>query len=219
MNFPGFNDEEIILPNAEPFPEMAPLPTTGKSSSEAAHERELSQSAEAPLQRKARAPKELPVDERTELHNSDLAQWKSDYATNMLEAKGAKELNKAASLAKKNAAFWVYGAGIGGVGAGLGSSKLKSPLDMFAGEAMMEALTGIKSSSTHRKRGRDDEEDDHDSDSEARRVRMRDDGEQIDRGDPMILNDDDNMMVSAGSDVRRDLLVIHSIADIFRALR
>ena len=209
MDLPRFDDEEVILPNAEPFPEMARPPTTGKSSSEAARERELSQSAEAPFQRKARAPKQLPVDERPELHNSDLAQWKTDYAINMLEAKEAKQLNKATSLAKKNASFWVYGAGIGGVGAGLGSSKLKSPLDMFAGEAMMEALTGIKSSLTPRKRRHNDEEDeDYGSDSEARRVRMRDGGEQMDRGDHMVLNDDDNMMMSAGSDVRRDFLSI-----------
>ena len=208
MDLPRFDDEEVILPNAQPFPEMAPPPTAGKSSSEAARDRESSQSAEAPLQRKARAPKQLPVDERPELHNSDLAQWKTDYAVNMLAAKEAKQLNKAASLAKKNAAFWVYGAGIGGVGAGLGSSKLKSPLDMFAGEAMMETLTGIKSSSTPRKRRRTDEEEDHGSDSEARRVRMRDDGEQMGRGDHMLLNDDDNMMISVGSDVRRNFLLI-----------
>ena len=207
MDLPRFDDEEVILPNAQPFPEMAPPPTAGKSSSEAAHDRESSQSAEAPLQRKARAPKQLPVDERPELHNSDLAQWKTDYAVNMLAAKEAKLLNKAASLAKKNAAFWVYDAGIGGVGAGLGSSKLKSPLDMFAGEAMMETLTGIKSSSTPRKRRYTDEEEDHGSDSEARRVRMRDDGEQMGRGDHMLLNDDDNMMISVGSDVRRNFLL------------
>ena len=208
MDLPRFDDEEAIFPNAAPFPEMAPPPIAGKSSSEAARERELSQSAEAPLQRKARAPKQLPVDERPELHNSDLAQWKNDYAINMFEAKEAKQLNKA--VGKKNAAFWVYGAGIGGVGAGLGSSKLKSPLDMFAGEAMMVALTGIKCSSTPRKRRHTDEED-HGSDSEARRVRMRDDGEHTGRGDHMVLNDDDNMMISLGSDVSRDfLLVVHS---------
>ena len=208
MDLPRFDDEEVILPNAQPFPEMAPPPIAGKSSSEAADDRESSQSAEAPLQRKARAPKQLPVDERPELHNSDLAQWKTDYAVNMFAAKEAKQLNKAASLAKKNAAFWVYGAGIGGVGAGLGSSKLKSPLDMFAGEAMMETLTGIKSSLSPRKRRHTDEEEDHGSDSEARRVRMRDDGEQMGRGDHMLLNDDDNMMISVGSDVRRNFLLI-----------
>ena len=195
-----------MLPNAEPFPEMMPPPTAGKSSSEAAREREFSQSAEAPLQRKARAPKELPADERPELHNSDLAQWKADYAINMLEAKEAKHLSKAASLAKRNAAFWVYGAGIGGVGVGLGSSMLKSPLDMFAGEAMMEALTGIQSSSTPRKRRHNEGEEDHDSDSEARRVRLRDDGGLVGRGDHMVLNDNDNMMISAGSDVRHDFI-------------
>lgn len=126
----------------------------------------------------------------------------------MLAVKEAKQLNKAASLAKKNAAFWVYGAGISGVGAGLGSSKLKSPLDMFAGETMMETLTGIKSPSTPRKRRHTDEEEDHGSDSEARRVRMRDDGEQMGRGDHMLLNDDDNMMISVGSDVRRNFFLI-----------
>ena len=195
LDLPRFDDEEVILPDAEPFPEMAPP-------SEAARERESSQSAEAPLQRKARAPKLLPVDERPELHNSDLAQWKTDYATNMLEAKETKQLSKAASLAKRNAAFWIYGTGIGGVGAGLGSSMLKSPLDMFAGEAMMEALTGIQNSSTLRKRRHNEEEDDDDSDSEARRVRMRDDDREMGRGDQMVLNYDDDMMISAGSDVR-----------------
>ena len=203
LDLPRFDDEEVILPDAEPFPEMAP-PPTGKSSSEAARERESSQSAEAPLQRKARAPKLLPVDERPELHNSDLAQWKTDYATNMLEARETKQLSKVASLAKRNAAFWVYGTGIGGVGVGLGSSMLKSPLDMFAGEAMMEALTGIQYSSTHRKRRHNEEEDDDDSDSEARRVRMRDDDGEMGRGDQMVLNYDDDMMISAGSDVRHN---------------
>ena len=211
LDLPRFDDDDMILPNAAPFSAMAPQPATGavifNSSSEVPHERESSQSAEAPLQRKRRAARPLAADERQELHNFDLAQWKTDYSANMIEAKGAKQIHKAPALAKKNAAFWVFGAGIGGVGAGLGSSKLNSPLDMFAGDAIVEALTGIKASSVRQKRARDDEED-YGSDSEGRRVRQRDgDGEQGGRGQELIL-DDDGEMITLASDVRHGLTTI-----------
>ena len=197
-------DDDIVLPDAEAFPTTAPQAPAGSgnigSSSGIHREQESSESAEAPLQRKRRAPKTLPVDERQELHNTDLAQWNTDYLANMAEAIEAKKSHKAPFLAKQNAAFWVVGAGIGGVGSGLGSSKLQSPLDVFAGDAIMEALTGFKFSSTGQKRGRDHEED-HDSDSEARRIRIRDgDGDEIGRGDDIMLNDDGQIMMSA-SDV------------------
>ena len=166
-------------------------PAASKSSSE---EQESSESADAPMRRRPRAPRELPVDERQELHNSDLAQWKADYLDNMATATEIKKNHKAYALAKKNAEYWVMGAGIGGVGTGIGASKLKSPLDMFAGSAMMEALTGIQTLPARQKRARDKSED-QESDSETRRVRMRDgDGEQIGRGDEMTLNEDDTMM-------------------------
>lgn len=136
-------------------------------------------------------------DERQEFHSTDLTQWTTDYLANMAEATAAKMSHKAPFLAKKNAAFWVGGAGIGSVGAGLGSSKLQSPLDMFAGDAIMEALTGVKISIAGQKRRRDDEEE-TDSDSEARRVRIRDgDGDQIGRGVELILDDDGTMILSA----------------------
>lgn len=197
-------DDDTVLSDAQAFPTTAPHAPAGSgilgSSAGVHREQEYSESAEAPLQRKRRAPKTLPVDERQELHNSDLAQWKTDYLGNMAEIIEAKMSHKAPFLAKRNAAFWVIGAGIGGVGAGLGSAKLQSPLDGFAGDAMMEALTGVQISTTGQKRGRDEEED-YESDSEARRVRLRDDdGDQIGRGDGMMLNDDETMMISA-SDV------------------
>lgn len=197
-------DDDIVLPDAEAFPTTALQAPAGSGilgpSSGVHEEQESSESADAPLQHKRRTPKTLPVDEMQELHNTDLTQWKTDYLANMAEATAAKRSHKAPVLAKKNAAFWVVGAGIGGVGAGLGSSKLQSPLDMFAGEAMMEALTGVRISIAGQKRGRDDEED-HDSGSEARRVRIRDgDGAQIGRGNDMMLDDDGTIMIS-GNDV------------------
>lgn len=200
IDLPRYDDDDIILPDAEAFPPMAP-PATGAGQirllSEVPQEHESSESAEALLQRKRRAPKQLPVDERQELHNADLAQWKTDYSANMAEAKEARQIHQLPSQAKKNATFWVVGVGIGGVGVGLGSSKIKSPLDMFAGDAMMEALTGIKTTAAGRKRGRNEEED-HDSDSEARRIRTRDvDEGQVGRGDHILLDDDDPLMISA----------------------
>ena len=202
VHLPRFDDDDNIVAVAEPFPAMEPPDRHLRTSpSEVRQEHESSESAVAPLPRKTRAPKQLPVDARQELHNADLARWKADYADNMAEAVKAKKSHKATALAKKNAAFWVVGTGIGGVGAGLGTSKLKSPLDMFAGDSMFEALTGIIKVTTGLKRGRDGEED-HDSDSEARRVRMRDgdgDGDQVGRGDGMILDDDEGTMpISAG---------------------
>ncbi len=209
-------DDNIVLPDAEAFPATAPQASAGPGtldSPSAFHrEEESSEFAEAPMPRKRRAPKTLPVDERQELDNTDLSQWKIDYLANMAEASEAKMSHKAPFFAKKNAAFWVVGAGIGGVGAGLGTSKLQSPLDMFAGDVMMQALTGVKISTAGQKRGRDDEED-HDSDSEARRVRIRDgDGDEIGRGDDMMLHDDGTMMNSA-SDVSSN-----SVAESFSRL-
>ena len=197
LDFPRI-DDDLVLPEAEPFPTNAFQAPVGSgnlgSSSAVPREQESSEYAEAPLQRKRRRPKALPVDDRPELHNSDLTQWKTDYIANMAEATATKMSHKAPFLAKRNGAFWVVGAGIGGVGAGLGSSKLQSPLGMFAGDSMMEALTGVQISAAGQKRGRDGEEGD-DSDSGVRRARIKEsDWDQIGRGDGMILDDDGTMM-------------------------
>ena len=161
---------------------------------------DLVESAEAPVQRKRRVPKELEIDDRQELHNADLAQWTTDYAINMSEAANVKLTHKAHWKAKKNATFWVVGSGIGCVGARLGTPKFKSPLDMFAGNAFMGALTGLGTSRIGQKRVRDDEEDQA-SGGEERQVRMRNDNdEEIGRGNDPILNDD-NTIVVPGSEV------------------
>ena len=198
--FPQIEDD-IVLPEAEAFPTTAIQPPAGSRSlgpSSGAHqEEESTDSVEAPLQRKRRAPKALPVDERQELRNADLSQWNTDYIANMADATAAKMSHRAPFIAKRNAAFWVIGAGIGGVGAGMGSSSLQSPLAMFAGDSMMEALTGIVISTAGQKRVRDDQEQ-HDSESEARRTRFRDsDWDQLGREEGVMLEDDNTMMISA----------------------
>lgn len=216
LEAPRLDDEnDLLLLDAEPFPPMAPGPSPRagplRSTSES------SEIAEAPLQRRHRATKQLPVDVRQELRNSDLAQWKDAYAQNMSEASGIKINHKAPFIAKKNAAFWVMGSGIGSVGEGLGSSQMKSPLVMFSGNNIMEALTGIQVSTAGRKRDRI-EEDDNESDSEARRLRMRkDDGEHIGRGDDLILNDDDTAMIP-GSEVSVNKSIHPSLSYVFQGI-
>ena len=194
-------EDDIGLPRAEAFPtttRQPPADSTNLGSSLGAHqEPESTDSAEAPLQRKRRAPRTLPVDERQELRNTDLSQWKTDYIANMADATAAKMSHRAPFVAKRNAAFWVVGAGIGGVGARIGSSSLQSPLGMFAGDSMMEALTGIKISTTGKKRGRDDQ-DDHGTESETRRTRIRDgDWDQLGHGEGITLDDDGTLIISA----------------------
>lgn len=211
IGLPQFDDNQGALPEAEAFPPMQPQgPTqTGFLRSSSEVPQESSESAEAPAHRRKAAPKYLAMDQQTSLRNNDLASWNNNYVANMADAAQAKQQHKVAALAKKNAAFFVYGTGIGGVGLGLGGSKLPSPLDMFAGDQLMTALTGLEAAPTGRKRSFAEEEEAHDSDSEGRRVRAReDDGDLVGRGDQMALDEEDTMgmgMGMQGEDVRPHL--------------
>lgn len=186
-------DHGEVLPAAEPFPETAAPAASQqgflKSTSVQEQEEELSESAEALLNRRCRGPRALPMDATQELRGSHLTNWNNNYVQNMVEASRQKMHHKLPYQAKKNAAAWVFGSGIGGVGLGMGSSKLPSPLDMFAGDKLMEALTAVELNVAGKKRGRSDEED-HESESEGRRTRLRsDEGEQVGRGDDLMLGD------------------------------
>ncbi|KAL9588768.1 MAG: hypothetical protein Q9203_002422 [Teloschistes exilis] len=195
LNFPRADDEDLILPQAEASPPMA-LQGTGALGASAAPQDESSseESAVAP-QRRRREPKTLPYDQTQELRNSVLAQWNADYLTNMEEARKKKTQRKNASSTKQNAALWVSGAGIGGVGIGRGGSNTKGPLaEMFSGDALMTALMGVPTSLAGRKRSRGEDEGDE-SDAEERRVRMREDGEEIGRAEGVVLDDDDALVL------------------------
>ncbi|KAL8938250.1 MAG: hypothetical protein Q9211_003297 [Gyalolechia sp. 1 TL-2023] len=198
VDFPRADDGDLILPQAEAFPPIAPQGPSGT----APLDESSSEAAVAPQQRRARQPKELPVDLTQELRNADLAQWNNEYLANMDNAKKSKLQHKSAAVAKQNAAFWVFGQGIGGIGAGKGASQMKGPLaEMFAGDALMRNLTGAPASVAGSKRSRTgDDNDEHDS--EARRVRIREDGGEVGRAQGFNLDDDDTMVLP-GSEVRR----------------
>ncbi|KAL8832062.1 MAG: hypothetical protein Q9170_005029 [Blastenia crenularia] len=194
VNFPRADDEVLVLPQAEAFPLIAPQTSGGA----VPRDESPPEDAAAPHQCKHREPKELPVDRTQELRNSVLAEWNDGYLTNMDSAKKSKLQHKSTAIAKQNAAFWVFGAGIGGIGAGMGASHMKGPLaDMFAGDALMQALTGAPPSIAGSKRSRSGAEGDG-SDSEARRVRMRRDDEEVGRAQGFNLDEDD-MMALPGS--------------------
>lgn len=200
VNFPRADDEELILPQADAFPPMAPQALGG-----APPQDESSPEAAVVLQqRKRREPKVLPVDQTQELRNTDLAEWNNNYIANMDNAKNAKIQHKASAKAKQDAAFWVFGAGIGGIGAGMGASGVKGPLaDMFSGNALMQALTGTPAPAAGRKRSSEEVEG-HGPDSEERRVRIRQGDEELGRAQGIDLGDDDTMILP-GSEVSSPL--------------
>jgi meiotic recombination protein REC8 len=123
----------------------------------------------------------------------------------MAEAKRIKQQNRVGSLAKKNAAHWVLGQGIAGVGIGSGGDRVPNPLGMFTGQALLAALTGGEEASrAKRTRSLSDESN---GGAEVRRVRRRGDKEhQVGRADPggndaegVLLGDD--VMMFPGEDM------------------
>ncbi|EFQ97196.1 Rad21/Rec8 N terminal domain-containing protein [Nannizzia gypsea CBS 118893] len=114
------------------------------------------------------------VDEPAELRNSDLAQWNSEYAENMAAAARSKVHNRLVTIAKKNAAFWVLGSGIGAVGVGLGSGAVLHPLAAFSGDQLLASLTGAPCREKRRKRNHDEKEDADASVGKRARIREED---------------------------------------------
>ncbi|KAL6239492.1 hypothetical protein BDW75DRAFT_198317 [Aspergillus navahoensis] len=132
---------------------------------------------EATAPQRQRAPKMLASDVQTALRNVDLAVMNDDYMHNMAVAAKHKRQNRVPTQAKKNAAYWVFGLGIGSVGAGIGPSRAIHPLHTFSGDELYETLVPHKRPL-----------DDDDPEAEERRVRARGD----ERG-RMDIVDDNNI--------------------------
>lgn len=185
LDLPQFGDEEFLLPDAEAFPELmreAPSKEGLRRSSSAIPQEDSSHNDSASVSRKRRAPKALPIDSAPEIRNTDLARWNDEYLVNMAIETQAKLQHNATRLAKKNAVFWVGGSGIGGIG----YFSQKTPLDIFAGDALMNALLNVATSVQGRKRS--NEKDDDGSDSDERRVRTRGVESQLGTFDDLPIN-------------------------------
>jgi meiotic recombination protein REC8 len=183
-------------------PDLVSDHSSGKHSSE----EPSFESAEAPIKRRRTTKKEKNlVDTTLALTNNDLRRFKDSYLASMAVSIQHSNNYKAAFQARKNAQHFVFGTGIMGVGNGLGSFSILSPLQSFAGDALKAKITGM-AVPTSLKRNRDTEKPDQDNHS-PKRVRGED---EIGRGydDEVLLNFDEDMpeegRSSSGVEIGRD---------------
>lgn len=107
-----------------------------------------------------RALREITLDEATTLRNADLFRANEEYLANMAQTTKQKRHNRLHTIAKKNAAFWVYGQGLGSVGMGLGATREPHPLNTFSGERLYKSLGGAGfRPDPQDERGTEDEQD------------------------------------------------------------
>lgn len=179
------------LPEGESFPAAARQQPGGSSAAP-----DNSSIAAVPMLRKKRVAKIIPSDLTMELANRDLTSWNANYLKNMAEAAHLKNRYRIAKQAKKNAEYWVWGAGIGGVGRLISGAVGLTPYDMFHGDNLFELYTGhSRKSLAGRKHDRDSGLDDE-TQGQPRRVRPKsDEDSQVGRGDEdegmFILGDDE----------------------------
>lgn len=136
-----------------------------------------------------RQPRPILSDEQIALRNTELAGLNNGYVENMAAAVKQKSYSKQSAQAKKNAILWVYGLGIGSVGAGVGASQYQHPLQCFSGDALFEALSGKTQRKTLKRKQPFELE--HDSDSEARRVRAKEEEYEEEMGRGEQVEDED----------------------------
>lgn len=149
--------------------------------------------ADVTMHQRRRASRVMSLDRQIGLRNTDLAQWNNEYLHNMAAASKQKRQNRLPTQAKKNAALWVFGQGIGSVGVGLGTTRIPHPLQRFSGDELYTTLCD-ETIKKGKKRSHVSAED-SDSDSEGRRVRAREeDEEQVGRGDSVQPLNADNIM-------------------------
>jgi meiotic recombination protein REC8 len=225
------DDDMVLLPEADPFPALQaaqgiPFMTGGLGGNDKAlhldsedlvHSEEPSSiSAAAPQKKKkkAKAKKKTAIDGSTEINTTELSLWQKDYVAKMTAATLIKANKNAATQAKKSAFQFVYGSGLNGIGEGIGSFKLPSPLAMFSGEALLARVIGkAPPSAKLKKRTKRAPPADEDQE-EAPSKRPRD--SEVGRGpspnqntfedDGFIMNMDDDRSIEVGRDAPSALL-------------
>lgn len=168
-----------------------------------AMEEEPSSSVTAPLRRRARVPKIIPLDTTMELRNRDLMEWNTNYLNNMAEKNRESLKIRAPIQAKKNAYQWILDGGIANVGRGVDTSSIAAPLSVFHGSRLYEMITGLAMCPTGEKRPLEDTGDET-TDLE-RRVRPRsDDEDEIGRRVGMELGDEGILMLGDDVEIPRE---------------
>ncbi|EUC50527.1 hypothetical protein COCMIDRAFT_82101 [Bipolaris oryzae ATCC 44560] len=163
----------VALPGEEDgLPEGGSYSSSGALQSQQSSEVvESSETFTAPM-RRHRLPRAIPADTVTELRNKDLIDWGANYLKNMRTATKQKIHNRALTQAKKNAEHYVWESGLGGIGQRIHGREGYNPFDMFMGDKLFEAITGMSRKVTGRKHDRDSGIDDA-TQEQARRVRQK----------------------------------------------
>jgi hypothetical protein len=171
--FPG-DEMELDLPIlGDDLPDVDGFPTSVQDPSSDPVEVVQSLSASSAPMRKKRAPRVLPVDMRMELRNKELAEWNKNYLRNMDAVIKNKKKARVAQQAKKDADYYVWGRGIGGMAEHFAGVTGPNPFEMFIGDNLFELATGVsRKKVTGTKHDRDSGIDDA-TQEESRRVRQK----------------------------------------------
>jgi meiotic recombination protein REC8 len=218
LDFPIFGDDIFeggAFPTTQPqFNQM----DTGNSSST------VTATVAAPMRRRKRTIRTVLTDSTMELRNKDLAAWNAEYLKNMEEASHNKNQHRALIQAKKNAEFWVWGAGFGGIGYRVPGATGPTPFDQFYGDNLFQLCTGVnRNGSVGTKHDRDSGIDES-TQKESRRVRHKSNNEeeQIGRGEEdegmFLLGEDEFGNVGEEVELPRDAPAALDDQQVFSAM-
>lgn len=208
MDLPVYRDE---LPEADDT-----SITVEQQRSESSEVIESVSSAAAPMRRKKKPAKSLPKDRKLELSNTEILSWNTDYLKNMKVAAQSEIKKQAQRQAKTNAEYYVWGAGIGGLGRDHFAAQ--GPLASFLGDNLFELYTGTsRNPKATIKRDRDSGIDEA-TQEEARRKRQKtvEPDEEIGRG----LEDEGFSMLGGDEEVELPREAVSALDDqqIFSAM-
>jgi meiotic recombination protein REC8 len=152
----------------------------------------------APMRKKKRNPKVLPVDTRMELRHKDLTNWNANYVQIMDAVAKSKKQGRAAQQAKKNAEYFVWGRGLGGIAQHYAGVDGPNPFDMFIGDNLFELATGVSRKKVAGTKHDRDSGIDDETQNESRNVRQKtsEPEEEMGRG-----QDDEGFFMPGGDEV------------------
>ncbi|KAF2830191.1 hypothetical protein CC86DRAFT_464616 [Ophiobolus disseminans] len=180
------------------LPEGKAFPTAEQQSSDQVEVVHSTSTTSAPMRKKRRAARVLPTDFAMELRNKDLADWNANYLDTMDAAIKVKKLSRVALQAKKDAEYFLWGRGLGGIPQQYAGLPGLNPFDMFIGDNLFELVTGeSRKKGVSKKHDRDSGIDDATQD-ESRRVRQKtsEPEEELGRG-----QDDEGFSMPGGDEV------------------
>ncbi|KAJ5100623.1 hypothetical protein N7456_006675 [Penicillium angulare] len=159
----AMHEQQIIDPGEEPLDQ-----SLNQTQNQSVEDELLEPVIQRQVRHRTRIIKYIDPDTTTTVRNSDLAQWNNEYTSNMAYASYQKQQNKIQTTSKKNAAFYVYGQGIGSVGNGLGQNKHDHPLKCFSGISLFNSLCEESEQlTTPKKPGRPSKDPDPDTEVET----------------------------------------------------